>query len=530
MKIHDFYARQEYLTLLKKRIDGFRDGYRQNIAIIGDEQVGKTSIIHKFISDYSDNHIILLYIEARPETLSSFVKRFSGVLLYNFLLNSGIPLKEDLNFLLEKSEKFIPKTVEAIKALVNAAEKRKKNNIFTELFSLTDIIHKETGKFCVIIIDEFLNLEKAGLKGLYREWSKLLITQKNTLYIIISSLKFKTKLTLSKNLSLLFGNFELLTLEPFDIRTSESYIRHKLGSVHLPAGLINFMVHFTGGIPIYLEVIANELLNQSNSSLSEILEDLIFDSTGILNQRFSNYLKRFLDYARSEEYVSILYYISNGRNKIKDIAHILKRPIKNITLSINQLLEFDIITRSGDFLKINDRVFAFWLKFVYQEKMHSLSFNAYSQKIKFLDNIESLIQNFIFSSQKPVIERFSELLRLFEDETIQIERKKIKLQHFREIKYLEFRGGGLKSGLIGRSNEGLWVIGIKQGNLTEDDVEEFSKECKRFRNKLQRKIIVTLNDIDSNAKLRALEEKVMMWDLANVNEIFDVFSQPRVIA
>jgi hypothetical protein len=122
-----------------------------------------------------------------------------------------------------------------------------------------------------------------------------------------------------------------------------------------------------------------------------------------------------------------------------------------------------------------------------------------------------------------------ELLRLFENEVVQIERKKFRLAHFKEIKPLEFNHRNLREGLIGRSNDSLWIIAFKQDLITEDDITVFAKECKKYRYKLQRKIIVTFQDIDANARLKALEEKIWMWDVNNLNQILDLFSKPRVI-
>lgn len=524
-----FFDRKLYLDILEKRIRDLKDGYRQNIAIIGNELVGKTSIICSFLNKFYDNRSLILYLEIRPESLASFTKRFIGVLLYNFLINSNIPLKEDLDFLINKSSKYIPKTIEKIKLILTALDRRKKNNIFTELLSLCEIINQETGKLCVVILDEFHNLENIGIKNLYREWSKLLILQKNTMYVIISSMKFKAKTILSKNLSLLFGNFEIVVVEPFDIKTSEGYLNHKLRELNLNAGLKNFIVHFTGGYPFYLEVISDALLKFSQNNLTDILEDLLFVPSGILNQRFSNYLKRFLDDPHSQDYMSILYLISTGHNKLKDIVHILRKQRKELYLRINHLLELDAITRSGDFLRINDRVFSFWLKFVYQEKLLSLTFDAKNQKALFREYIENMIQEYLLNAQKPVTERVAELMRLFEDEIIQIEKKRVKLNHFREIKTLEFNYKNLKDGLICRSNESLWIMGFKTNLLTEEDIVEFAKECKKYRHKLQRKIIIAFQDIDANAQLKALEEKIWTWDLNKLNQLLDVFSKPRVI-
>lgn len=524
----NFYDRKQYLDILNKRVSDLKFGYRQNIAIVGDELIGKSSILFKFLNKFYDNRIILLYIETRFETLDAFVKRFIGSLLYNFMLNSNLPLKEDLDFLIKKSERYAPKTVSKIRCILNNLEKRKRNDILTETMSLCEIINEETGKFCVVILDEFHNLENLGIKNLYREWSKILITQKNTMHLITSSMKFKAKNILSKNLSLLFGNFELMTVEPFNIKTSEEYLSLKAPSLN--SGLKKFIIHFTGGWPFYLNLISDAIQKTKQASLTEILENILFEPTGILNQRFSNYLKRFTDNNRGNEYLPILHLISNGNNRLKDIAHALHKTQKEINLRINRLVELDTITRSADFLNINDRVLGFWLKFVYQGKSNSLTFDAKNQKLFFRDNIEKMIQNFLSETNRPISERISEVLRLFQDDLFQFEKKKVKLSHFREIKPLEFANKRIKEGILGRSQDSLWILAVKPEGLIEEDIVDFAKECKKYRNKLQKKIIVTFQDVDANSRLRALEEKIWMWDINNLNNILDLFSKPRIIA
>jgi len=76
----------------------------------------------------------------------------------------------------------------------------------------------------------------------------------------------------------------------------------------------------------------------------------------------------------------------------------------------------------------------------------------------------------------------------------------------------------------------VWIMAFKHDLTTEDDITDFAKECKKYHHKLQKKIIVTLKDIDSNARLRALEEKIWTLDLNNLNQIFDMYSKPRIIA
>ncbi|MFA4993340.1 MAG: ATP-binding protein, partial [Candidatus Omnitrophota bacterium] len=471
-----FFDRRNYIEILQKRVISLKDGYRQNIAIIGEENVGKTSIVYKFLDKFYDPRIITVFLEVRAGSFQDFAKRFIGALLYNFLLNSGLDLREDLDFLVAKSAAYIPNTALKINAILSELSRRKKINSITELFSLPELIHQETGKFTVLFLDEFHNLENIGIKNLYREWSKLLILQKNTLYAITSSMMFKTRVILSKQLSLLFGNFEIINVEPFDMHTSGHYLDHRLPGLKMDPGLKDFIINFTGGYPLYLELISDALSNRPEGhglaentciNLADIFEDLLFNTSGILNQRFSNYIKRFLDSPDSNDYISILYLVASGRNRIKDIAHILRKQKKELHSRIIYLLELDAITRSGDFLKVSDRLFAYWLRFVYQEKMRSLSYDAKSQKEKFRDSIQGLIQDFLKQSQKTLSNRVFELLQLFEDDLMQVERKKIRLNHFREVKPLEFNYRSLKEGLLGRSSDSLWIMAIKPDALTE---------------------------------------------------------------
>jgi GTPase SAR1 family protein len=525
-----FFGRKLYLDILNKRVNDLKDGYRQNIAIVGDELVGKTSLVFHFLGSFFDPRIITLYVEVRPESIAAFARRFIGILLYNFLANSASPLKEDLDFLIIRSERYIPRTVDKIRAILAAVDKRKKSNIFTELLSLCESVHQETGKSSVVIMDEFQNVESLGITNIYREWSRLLISQKNTMYVIISSMKYKTRTILSKDLSLLFGNFEMVTVEPFDIASSQQYLEKRLSGVSLDPGLVKFLIHFTGGYPLYLEVITGELLKMQDLSLPDIMDRLLFDVSGTLHQRFSTCMKRFLDLPNSNDYIAILHLVASGRNKVKDIAHIMNKPAKQLLLRINRLMELDAITRNGDFLGINDRVFGFWLRFVYKERSQSLTFDAKTQNAKFRDHIEEMIGEYLSSSKKPVFERVTDLMRSFEDDTLQIEKRKVKLDHFREIKPLELNIGDLRHGLICRSQESVWIVAFKAEALTEEEIAAFSRECRKFRSKLQRKIIVALRDSDSNVRLKAMEEKVWTWDINNLNQFMDLYSKPRVIA
>jgi len=442
---------------------------------------------------------------------------------------------DDLGFLLLKADKFIPKTIEAIKNILAIPKRKHRENIFTQLLSLCDILHSETGKFCVIIFDEFHHLQTLGLKQVYKQLSKMLMIQKSVLYIILSSAKFKAKKILSSHLALLFGNFQIIELPPLDLRTTENFIVSKLSHLCIGKSLVDFLIHFTGGCPLYLKIVTDSLLRApspiTKNKLAEIIQDLMFVETGVLNQRFNNYLDSLFSGSKlAQDYQALLYCIADGQNRIKDIAASLHKPKTQIISRLNFLLENDVIAKSGDFFIICDRVFGFWLRFVYQEKLNSLTFNTEEQKKSFRVKIENKIEQFILANQKSVLERTMELLRLFENELIQMRNKKIRLIHFREVKPLTFAQSRLHDGLLGRSKDSLWVMAVKSDVITEDDIVDFANQCQKLRYaKLQRKVIITNSNIDTNVRLKAMEEKVLTWDLDDLNLILDLYNKPRIV-
>jgi GTPase SAR1 family protein len=535
-----FFGRAYYLEILEKRLKGIKDGYRQNIAFLGDESIGKTSIVLRFLNYFQDNAIIPVYLDIGPLSLENFTRKFIGVLLYNFLRNSDIPMREDLDFLMNKSEKYIPRAIEKIRHILSCVGKRQKSSLFADLLALPEIINQETGKSCAVIFDEFHNLESMGIRNLYREWSKALVTQKNTMYIIISSARAKAKKVLSENLSLLFGNFQIIEVECFDLKAGNEFLDAKFGFAQIDRALKDFLLHFTGGHPFYLEALSDALVrstaqNIENNSITyahftDTLEELLFEEAGLLNQRFSSYLRRLNDNRNARDYTSLLYLISSGNNRIKDIAHILRKQKKDVLQKIDYLLETDAITRNGDFFKINDRVFSFWLKFVYKEKIDTLNFDTREKKKVFKNHIDEMAKEFIVNSGKPLSERMTELLRLFENEAVCLDSKRLRLTHFREIRSLGLSCRNLKQGLIARSADSLWIIAFKKDLITEDDISEFTRECKKYRNRVQRKIVITYADVETNARLKALEAKIWTWNLNNLNQLFDLFNKPRVIS
>src|SRR3990167_8658531 len=81
----DFFGRQEIIDLLIKRANALKSGYRQNVAIIGHQQLGKTSILRHFLHLYDDPQTLSIYVEIKLQAVDYFVDQFTRSLLFQYL-------------------------------------------------------------------------------------------------------------------------------------------------------------------------------------------------------------------------------------------------------------------------------------------------------------------------------------------------------------------------------------------------------------------------------------------------------------
>jgi len=144
-----FFGRKDNLDLLEKRVLDLKEGYRQNVALLGNPYVGKSSLLYNFLSKFDDKDVTVIYLDLENKDFSYFFNKFTGSLLYNYSKNELLPLFEDLNLLLESVKSRIPHTVQVIRKIQSAFESRKHSDCFLGLMTLPEVFTNETGKFCL---------------------------------------------------------------------------------------------------------------------------------------------------------------------------------------------------------------------------------------------------------------------------------------------------------------------------------------------------------------------------------------------
>ncbi len=537
---NNFFGRKSILDLLSRRVIDLKEGYRQNLAFVGERFIGKSLILRKFVSQIDDPDIIDIYLDLENKNFNYLVTKFSGSILYNFAKSRNLALHDDLNLMLESTKKLIPQTVEAIRKIQSTAAKGKTAEAYRDLIALPEIFTLESGKFCVIILDEFHYLADLMIPQAFQELGKKIMTQKRCLYIMASSMADAAREILSEKLSLLFGNFEIISTLPFDLKTSRAFIEGSVSGIKIGPDLRDFLVDFTGGRPFYLNILLQEIARLCAVHaqtevflpvLSQAIENTIFSKWGILACHFEFTTRRLCGENGSSVVLSILLSLANGRYKTKDIVDAVDMGKSLAPSKLKHLIESGIVAKNGHFYYLEDKLYKYWLKYILQKRLKSLEPNSQDQSARFKSEIEDLVYRFRTVSQKDLTSRVIELLHCFDNESFSMNGRRYVLPLFDKIvPFAPSQDLEKKFHMVqASSKEEAWFIILNDGECQESDIHLFLSESKKIAQKPQRRVLVSLNELDVNTKLKALQEKMWIWNEGELNTLLNLYDKPYII-
>ena len=537
----NFFGRQSVVDLLVKRANALKSGYRQNVAIIGHQEIGKTSILRQFLHLFRDPDILCIYVEIKFQALDYFIDRFVRSLLFQYLSRrEPVDPAEPLAALSQRATGLVPKTVQRINDILALLKQRHAEEAYTKLFELTSSIKQETGKNCIVIFDEFHRLGELGIKNAFTDFGKRIMVQKDTMYLLSSSSFSVSRKILAEKLALLFGNFERIYLEPFDFDTSLEFIRNKVAPVQVSDPLKTFLIAFTDGHPFFLGVIAarlkelalvqlgNELTRET---VAEVLLKLLYESQGILHQYF---LKLISPWTRPNAHgcqLLLLTELAKGKNKLKELSVAANRNQKETGRQIRELMEHELVIKTGVFYRFPNKIFKFWLREVYEKKELSL-LTAGDGADDFVFKISQLIGEHEELTRDDLADRVLKLFGLFNNEMIEFGEKKRKLPHFTE--FLTMGGTAAPSegrgrSIIAKGYGRCWICKIVEEKATEKEVLDLVAGGSRVKELSPTKVLVALRGLEESAKLLAKEKRVLTLGLSRINLLMDVYGKSPIV-
>ncbi|RKY41883.1 MAG: hypothetical protein DRP85_04705 [Candidatus Makaraimicrobium thalassicum] len=569
-----FFGREEVLGTLQKRVTALRGGYRQNLALTGPMLAGKSSILRHFLKNIKDPGVIPLYIEMDRGDFRMFCMRFMATLLYGFLKSTGrtppAPLRRlrkerrapgrepvpgtgkgagigsggakdrsDFEALKKACRGTIPETVRCIDRVCRDLGRKKENAAYGRLLDLTATFKTETGKACIVILDEFHNLSNFHLKRPFQTFGKFIMVQKNTMYIVSSSQKTLLKEILSRKLSLLFGNFEVIEIDGFDSQTARSFISDKIENIDSSCEDIkNYLIQVTEGNPFYLEVLANrfsELVRRKDSRygvkecLLDAFSQLLYESEGVLNQYFINRVNFFLERRARKKFISILVSLARGNSTIRAIQNDMGRVDKDLSRKLEKLQEMDLVYNSGGFYKISEKLFEYWLKYVYSLKTYSMIDDMDIKYLEFKHSMDEDYKSYCEFSAKSAVTVICDLFKSFRNEKIRVNMNFRKMPRFDAVESRALSKNVFQ--ITGRIKNKQWICHVKQGDIADEcDISNlWNIKTGDERSKIARKIFIPLKGVEQNSFLLAKEQNIWVWDAQQLNKILRLFQKFELV-
>jgi hypothetical protein len=535
--------REEILNTLIRRVNSFAEGYRQNIAIFGEPCIGKTTLIKNLFSSESlkKNSVILAYLEIKIEPFEFCAKRFIKSILSQVVKSDPLlTAPQDAVFLIEDLARDYPKTAQICTRVLQDIERSKLDEAFSFMLDIPPALSEETKKRCVLVLDEFHNLDNFTLKNPFGTIAKKIMIQKDTMYMLVSSRTNLSLKVVNEKLALLFGNFEKFFLKPLDTANSRVFLQNNIRSAALPQVYIDFIASFTGNRPFYMQVICDEIERvvfskkatpeNCQNLVEQSFMDALFKRNSILNQYFYNLLFKISEGKLLSKSISVMISLSSENKKQGDIAKDAKLQSGDVSKILNSMIEMDIIARNGAFYRFTDRLFRFWLKSVYMRRISSFSLDDNMEETAFKKDISGRFNIFAQEFEKELSSRIIELFKLFKNDIIQLNGKKHKFISFTDVEEFEDHSRGHAAAILATNGRQKWLCTIKKDNITENDMLNIIKNSRDHKKNagVNKNIVIAFSGVNENAYLMAKEAKFWTWSAEDLNVLMELYGKPQI--
>ena len=533
------FDRSDLLTLLGKRVEGFRSGYRQNLALIGPAGIGKSTIVREFILREAGPGSLLLplCLEVGPEENGpEWISRFARTVLYAVLeISKADSFPSRPSDLVEACGSLVPRTAALAKRVLSLSEAGRMDEAYDPLWELPHLLNRETGHRVLLVVEEFHRLRGLPVKEPFRPLGRKIMVQPTTLYIVTSSEPAAAHAILREGLALLFGKFESIEVPPLSAPASRKAIRSVSAGGMADPFAEYLLMDLAQGSPARL----NLLLEASRKVcaeqeplhfLLELLESLFLDPDSLLRGEFEKRL-RLLPARRNRALcVQALDGVVSGLHRVPQIAAYVEKPAAQVSRALKILEEGSLTVKEGPFYRIPERLFHAWLATAYPVLQGVALMGPLQAKLHFRRTARDWIEKMKEAAERPMEDQLRELLLLWRDELVELDGKKTLLPRFRQLEQVP--GPADQVSLLARPMKrlkgGWWIIPWK-GSLDEAQARQMVQQMRSFGQLREyKKLLIGASPAEVNARLVLQEAKVRFWDLAVLNRLLDLYGMSRL--
>lgn len=533
-----FFGRTEVLDKLKKRIQAFEKGYRQNVCLIGRPFIGKTSIIRRFLHVLASSSATLpIYIALEEhDSFRIFAYKWMGSILHSYRRSQNNLSAFSYPAVLRHIKQTHPALLKQLRTAKEFLNRGKNDHCYQELLRTVQILGAELNRKVLLVIDEFHQLESLKLRDPFAKLGKEIMMQNETMFIVTSSHSAHASEIIKEKLVLLFSNFEISKVDTLNFEEAKSWFETRLDPECQTNKVKQTLLSMTGGHPYYLDILLTHFSAQflmkpfpinPEELLIDVLETDLWEDDGMINQSFSTRFQSLAQNRGGISFEEVLISVALGKKKISTLARYLQQPIGEIKKILQRLVAEDFIQKMGSFYSIQDTLFRFWLKEVCYRKQTLLGWETRSDQETFRNAVRRYMERAVQEEAKDLPLKIESLFKKFHNEVIDLGNRKIVCPKFEEI--ASKPSNGRMFPVLAKSSNTNWLCQVVKDELDEEDVRLFLADVKKVDRKIQRRLLIVLKGMELNAKLLATESDVQLWNLNDLNVILDLYDQAKVI-
>jgi hypothetical protein len=511
------------LSVLDKRINSFLQGYRQNIAVLGDDPEELSYVLENYLGQKKKNDFV--YIHA--STMYAGKKDFFKAVVFS-LLSEYTHRVETLDNLIHIASPFLATTTEFIKDRL-----KKEEPPFLDALEVINKFVNESGAKCVLLLEEFLELTNF-YGDCYQDFSKFIILQRNCMIILTASNSKVADRVLSGELNLLFGNFEKVFLHESSSLDNFLYLKGLLEPCVPSPLFLSFFVNIIGANAAYYDVFAGPIKNlyqpeQEDISLVKILEETLLVRETYFFQKFIKEI--YLLRANCRDFTStitLLFRLSEGYLRKQDLKSLGGYAAGELANKLQKLVDLNHIENLGNIYKMKNSLFSFWLSHVFSLYFAPPVFDPRQRRSlfrrKLMETLAIFKEEFLQDKLTKVLQLFSS----FRNDMLRLGRDRYRLPSIEKTKIISYPQRDFHL-LIGEGNE-IVFVGIKENRAEDNDILDFIEKGTNIKGRKVRKIFICLDVVSPAARLIAKNNKLAIWDVNEFNRLLNIYNKPVLSA
>lgn len=527
-------GREELVERILRRAEELMAGYRQNLALIGPPLIGKSVILRQSVERLKQRPPLLpVYLELREGvTMPEFVEQFASTLLYRYWVREGRDPPQTFEPLARLCQPYLPQTTALLKAAV-AKGRRHQGSCLPLLFESPGSLRRESGRLCVMFLDEFHRLGDWGRGAPFTALSRQIVVQTETMYVLASSAEQAARRILQERLALLFGHFEVIPIGPFEMATSVEFLRRRAGLHPLGAPALIAVADLLEGHPFALDCLARAAgppaPDEGPSALDRLVKAftvLLCQPTGVLAQICHQQIAR-IPAGQRAGLIPVLRAVAEGHHRAGAAAELTGRDLPDVVRALRALAALGLVGRCGGFWAVPTRLFGFWLRSAYKIQHGTVHLEPAAAEQAFGEEVRRFVATATSRAPQTVLETVGALLRKFQNELIVLNGRRWRLPTLDVHTVLL---PGVPRAVVGQRNDAPWFCVPYPAYLREGEAVTLIQSLRRTGTPWGRCIVIALEGLEVNAKLLLQEQRWWVWELPELNRLLELYGVPRIIS